>query len=125
MKVVIHKDGKLGTVKYSKDGQAMVSHPDAKVRKDVKDYLDTEREFTVANPNTDPDVVGSRRKLYASPKANEDTMSMALCEMFHHTGVHVDWSGKLSKDFLGQKDKNSKADKPIEKSTVDDFDIIN
>jgi hypothetical protein len=133
MKVSIHHEGKNGFIGYNQGNQeVMVTHPNELVRNTVRHYLNTQRDFTVSGSNN-LDEKGNRVILHTSPKESGENMMMGLSEMFHHTGVHVDW-GHKDNDFKDmhthndtKSDPNSKADKPIVKSIFGDdgYDIIN
>jgi hypothetical protein len=131
MKVNIHHEGKEGFVKYNKGNhEVMVTHPDEQVRNSVRDYLNTERTFIV-NGEDHENVVGNRVPMRMLPTADKHAMTMALCEMFHNTGVHVNWGHEDNdiKDItaVDEPDPNAGADKPIVKSLFDDedYEIIN
>jgi hypothetical protein len=126
MKVAIHHGGDTGFVKYNQGNQEiMVTHPNEQVRNTVRHYLTNSRDFTVAG-SKNLDEVGNRMILHTSPNKSAETMQMGLSEMFHHTGVHVNW-GHEDNDLGDKKDPNAKADKPILKSLFDDegYEIIN
>lgn len=130
MKIAIHHDGKYGFVHYNKgDQEVMVTHPNPKVRNTVRHYLTNERTFIV--PGDDNiNHKGNRLPVQLMPNKDEGTMQMALCEMFHNTGVHVDWGHEengYTSTPLSQPDPNAQADKPIVKSVFGDegYEIIN
>lgn len=130
MKINIHHEGKEGWVHYDPLGEeVMVTHPNAEVRNTVNHYLTNAKTFTMPAS----EHRGSFMNIQAKPVDSTDFMNMALTEMYHTTGVHVNWGhedneeGKGSTHKVLQADTNSKADKPIVKSLLDDEDytIIN
>ena len=137
MKVAIHHDGKEGFVSYNSGNQEiMVTHPDERVRNTVRHYLTHKRHFTIPGSNNLHEV-GNRKIVELAPIQNPMSMAMGLCEMSHHTGVHVNWGHEdnrlkeLSEGIEDPKvetnpDPNAKADKPIVKSMDgNDYEIIN
>lgn len=129
MKINIHHEGESGWVQYDPlDKDVMVSHPNELVRNTVRHYLNNERRFTVPASN-DPNMIGHRKFLDAKPVDSKDFMDMGLTEMFHETGVHVNWGHKdnIGSDSVKQILGNDEADKPIVKSLLDDkgYEIIN
>lgn len=123
MKVAIHHQGKEGFIKYNKGNhEIMVTHPDEIVRRGVRKYLNTKREFVVPGSKH----VGDRKVIEGVPNESVDNMLMALTEMHHITGVHVNWGHKDTYIEGVTPDPNAKADKPILKS-IDGgtFEIIN
>jgi hypothetical protein len=103
----------------------MVTHPNELVRNTVRHYLNNERTFIIAG-SSNPDHKGHRIPIRANPNESDSHMKMALCEMFHNTGVHVNW-GHEDNDLTEQPDPNAQADKPILKSIdgEDIFEILN
>lgn len=131
MKVAIHHNDKHGFVKYNPGNQeVMVTHPDEAVRNTVRHYLTNERTFITAG-SSDLDKKGFRVPIYSKPNESVDTITMGLCEMFHNTGVHVNWGHDENelKEITGanEPDPNAQADKPILKSLFgeEDYEIIN
>lgn len=111
MRVAIHKDGIPGTVKFNVDrGEIMVSHPDEEVRNTVRRYLTTERTFTIPGKH-----VGQKWMEDHTPTDHPMYLDMALCEMFHRTGVHVDWSHHDNEGWRYPGDDNTE-DESVVKS---------
>ena len=122
MKIAIHHNGKSGFIRYNKGNrEIMVTHPNELVRRGVRKYLTTKREFTVPVYN-DPNIRGDRSIVELTPNEDTQSMKLALSEMAHHIGVHVNWGHE--ENILGEPDPNAGADKPILKS-INEFDIIN
>ena len=117
MKVNIHHEGKSGWVQYDPLGkEVLVSHPNEEVRNTVHHYLSNERRFTMPAS----DKIGHKMMIDATPTDSKGHMDMALSEMYHATGVHVNWGHEEHDGGL----RNEKADKPILKSLSDDTRYI-
>lgn len=107
----------------------MVNHPEEEVRQLVKSYLNKEKEFILPASNHE-DVRGHRIKMRAVPTSDDNLLEMALCELHHNTGVHVNWAHPDNKSHHSRKQlvsDNTKANKPIVKGLDDDqdYEIIN
>lgn len=127
MRVAIHHEGKEGFVKYNRGNhEIMVTHPNELVRNTVRHYLNNERTFTVDGASSNNNR-GHRMLLRANPNESDYTMKMALTEMFHNTGVHVNWGHEDNDLSEPDVDPNAQADKPILKSVDGDdiFEILN
>lgn len=130
MKVSIHHQGVRGWVTYDPlNKEVMVSHPNELVRKAVRHYLNNEQKFDIPLSHN----IGHKGSILKKPTEDKMYMLMALSQMYHQTGVHVDWGhseniGPYRYDnVLDTPDPNTKADKPIVKSLFDDedYEIIN
>ena len=101
----------------------MVTHPDPSIKKKIRSYLTSKKEFTVAPT----EAVGSRALVEAIPTDSIEFMDMALCEMFFNTGVHVNWGHSENDSSYRKPDPNAKADKPIVNSVDNDakYKIVN
>lgn len=118
MKVAIHHKDDYGWVEYdSVSKEVMVTHSNEAVKNTVSHYLGEERDITV--PIGDEKSLGDRSIVSIKPLENQSNLEIALTEMYHATGVHVDW-GK-------NDDIEEDGDKVIVKSLFsnDQYDIIN
>lgn len=117
MRVAIHHEEQYGWVDYDPiSKEVMVTHPNELVSNTVRHYLKQDREMTFPANN---EQIGNRIQRVITPLDSASNLEMALVEMFHATGVHVNWSIKEMEE--------DNPDKIISKSLFggDIYEIIN
>lgn len=125
MKIAIHHGGEHGFVQYdSMNKEVMVTHSNDAVSNTVRHYLSQTRRMTVPASN-DPNKIGDRELIDIQPLDSVSNLEMALCEMYHATGVHVSWGHADNEGGSTMKVPNG--GNGIAKSLFgnDLFDIIN
>ena len=82
------KNGKRGMVIYNDIEKIITVEFDHPKGKEVEKYLTKKQEFKIP----ESDELDDYRIDNKYPKENQTYFELAMCELYTHTGVWVDWS---------------------------------